>query len=139
MKNSTSQFLRYLREKNLHYTIEKDSGYNSDEVDIIFIRNNGENMQNMNIGAFVDDTTISVYLRIAQVSYDKKSYLLSELNKINSDYRYVRFYVNDDNAVQAQVDFDFMQDSAATICFSACVKIVYAVDNCYGRIMKCIW
>lgn len=139
MKNSTRQFVELLVDKEINYSIIEDSGCDSDKEDVLMVLNNGEYMQNMQLRIFLQESNISIYMKIGQVTQEKVNTLILKLNEINSKYRFVKFYIEDDISIFAEIDYDFNQEDAADVCLQACIRIVTIVDECYPEIMKTIW
>lgn len=139
MKDSTRQFVELLVGEEINYSIIEDNGSDSDKADVLMVINNGDYMQNMQLRIFLQESDISIYLKIGQVTQEKASALILKLNEINSKYRFVKFYVEDDSSIFAEIDYDFNKEDAADVCFQACIRIVRIVDECYPEIMKTIW
>ena len=96
-------------------------------------------MLNMELYFFIANTEAAIFLNIFQCPYEKKQILSSELNSINADYRYVKFYISSDNDIRATMDVLFTDFSVADILLTASIKFIDVVDECYPRIMKCVW
>jgi len=137
MKNSTRKFIDLLKENNINYKLHDETTDNGS--DIVSSHNDGDNMKNMIVMFFINDTNAEMHLRIAEVPEIKRTLVLKELNKINSQYRYISFYISDDGYVFANAHFVFKSCCVADICMEMGAKMVGIVDECYPRIMKLVW
>ena len=137
MKDPTRKFMDLLDEENIRYQLHDETTNNGS--DILYSRNDGDNMKNMLILFFIDDYDAEIMTRIAEVPEIKRTLLMKELNKINNQYKYVNFYITDSGEINVQTSFVFRNCCAAEICLEMARKLVEIADECYPRIMKLVW
>ncbi len=76
---------------------------------------------------------------IASVPVEKTSQLLLALNDCNHKFRWVRFYLDDDNDVIANADMLFTEQNVGAACTEIVMRTASIIDDAYPDIMKGIW
>ena len=76
---------------------------------------------------------------IASVPRQKTEKLLAVLNQCNSEFRWARFYLDEDNDVIADTDVVFGEDGAGFAVVESIMLAASVVDDAYPEIMKGIW
>ena len=76
---------------------------------------------------------------IASTPADKTSKMLLILNECNHKFRWIKFYLDEDNDVIANGDVVFDEQNAADACIELIMRTASIVDDAYADIMKGIW
>ncbi|MDO4400472.1 MAG: YbjN domain-containing protein [Coriobacteriia bacterium] len=76
---------------------------------------------------------------IANVPAAKTSKLLMVLNQCNCDFRWVKFYMDEDYDIIADADVVFGDDNAGFAVVEAVLLAASVVDDAYPEIMRGIW
>ena len=76
---------------------------------------------------------------IASVPVEKTSKVLLTLNSANNKFRWVKFYLDDDNDVIADTDVIFNEQNVGDACIEIIMRTVSIIDDAYADIMKAIW
>ena len=76
---------------------------------------------------------------IASVPTEKTSRLLLTLNECNNKFRWVKFYLDDDNDVIADGDVLFDEQNAADVVIEMVMRTASIIDDAYADIMRGIW
>lgn len=76
---------------------------------------------------------------IASVPTEKTSRLLLTLNECNNKFRWVKFYLDDDNDVIADGDMLFDEQNAGDVVIEMVMRTASIIDDAYADIMKGIW
>ena len=61
------------------------------------------------------------------------------INKVNSTYRWVKFYLDDDGDVRVEVDALLDDDSCGEECLGLFQRLGNIADDAYPVLMKEIW
>lgn len=76
---------------------------------------------------------------IARCPADKTEKLLHVLNGCNCEFRWAKFYLDDDNDIIADADVVFGENDAGFSVTEAVLLAASVIDDAYSRIMKGIW
>ena len=76
---------------------------------------------------------------IANVPAEKTAKMLLILNDCNHKFRWVKFYLDDDNDVIANGDAMFDEQNAGAACIELIMRTASIIDDAYPEIMKGIW
>ena len=76
---------------------------------------------------------------IASVPAEKTSKLLLALNDCNHRFRWVKFYLDDDNDIVADADIMFDEQNVGDACLEIVMRTASIIDDAYADIMKGIW
>ena len=76
---------------------------------------------------------------IASVPAEKTSKLLLTLNECNHKFRWVKFYMDEDNDVIADTDVIFDEQNAGEAVLEIVMRTASIIDDAYADIMKGIW
>lgn len=76
---------------------------------------------------------------IAAVPVEKTSKLLMVLNDCNHKFRWVKFYLDDDNDIVANADILFDELNVGSSCVEIVMRTASIIDDAYPDIMKGIW
>jgi len=138
MITAVNNFIGHLKENEWHYTYRTLSN----DVENIGITLKGEHIQAVTVEFFFDkkgkDVNISSY-SIARVPKEKINKMLEKINALNRKYRWINFYIDDDNDISASYDAIVNDDTAAEICMEHFYYFYNIIDEIYEEIMKTIW
>lgn len=76
---------------------------------------------------------------IASVPAEKTAKLLLTLNECNHKFRWVKFYLDDDNDIIADADILFDEQNVGEACIEIVLRTASIIDDAYPEIMKSIW
>ncbi len=65
--------------------------------------------------------------------------MLDTVNKLNVKYRWLSFYIDDDEEVTCNADSLLNADTAAEVCFNLLVRFITIVDEAYPEMMKVLY
>jgi len=77
--------------------------------------------------------------RLAKLPIDRQFEVLSALNELNREYRFVRFYTDQEDYVTVQIDRIIAVNETADPVMEMIARILRIIDEAYPRIMKAIW
>lgn len=87
-----------------------------------------------------EDHTVMIRVgRLAKVPIDRQFEVLSALNELNREYRFVSFYSDPEDFVTVQTDRVIAANETADPVMEMIVRVVQILDGAYPRIMKAIW
>ncbi len=136
MNIATQNFINVLNAKEYRYDVtERD-----DDVVVTL----GFDLDNtkVRINVFVDDDNKHVALRcfgFVKATQDTFAKALLACNKCNTDYRWVKFVIDDDMDVNVNDDAIISADTAGEELFELVIRMTSIVDDCYPIFMKEIW
>lgn len=129
------EFLRYMDNNEIKYT---DCGEYA-----VRVTYSGENMDSIPVVVIFDEdgenTVQFACFEVAKYKEDKLASGLITCNALNAKYRWVKFYLDDDNDVRVECDAYVSEGSAGEECLNMVLRIVSIADNAYPIIMKSIW
>lgn len=76
---------------------------------------------------------------IASVPAEKTGKLLLTLNECNHKFRWVKFYLDEDNDIIADADVIFDEQNVGDTCIEIVMRTASIIDDAYSEIMKGIW
>ena len=76
---------------------------------------------------------------IANTPADKTAKMLLLLNEFNNKFRWVKFYLDEDNDIIANGDVVFDEQNAGDACIELIMRTASIIDDAYADIMKAIW
>lgn len=87
-----------------------------------------------------EDHTVMIRVgRLAKIPIDRQFEVLSTLNELNREYRFVSFYSDLEDFVTVQTDRVIAANETADPVMEMIVRVVQILDGAYPRIMKAIW
>ena len=87
-----------------------------------------------------DDNDVAVRVfGLVKVSEDKKDKVLRTLNSLNSQYRYVKYVIDDDGDVNVEYDFPARAVNVESCAEELAVRFVRIIDESYAQIMHAMW
>ena len=76
---------------------------------------------------------------IANTPGEKTAKMLLVLNECNHKFRWVKFYLDNDNDVVANGDVIFDEQNVGDACIELVMRTASIIDDAYPEIMKGIW
>ena len=138
MKATTAAFLDLLNQSGIKYEFKERPG----KSDWVNVRYSGDSIRSISIQLFFSDDCEDVAIRsfsICKVPANKKADMLNLLNALMDEYRWLRFYLDEDNEVTAAIDAVITVATAAPIAKELMLRTLNIVDDVYPRIMKALW
>ena len=128
---TTQEFLDYLDQENVYYTLE---GVDNAGYEVVKVSNKGDAFT-YDIKYFFDDGFENTGLRIWNViKYSDADFtkVLRVCNSLNSQYRYAKFVADEsDNTVTCSMDLMYRANNIAEIHWEATLRIVDIIDSGY--------
>ncbi len=139
MLSTTKQFVKFLEKKDIRFT-----HYEATEKrrEIIKVGFKGENKDGIEVLFFFDPSEKAVGVKcfsIAKVPEAKLANMYALLNNLNGEYRWVKFYIDDENEVTASSDATITKATADEVCYDRLLRFLDIVDEVYPQIMKTLW
>ena len=132
-------FKAHLDEKGIKYTYFEPEENRAEAIRISF---SGENTDSIAVTFFFDKDASSINVKsfsIAKIPTEKIIDIYVVLNELNNEYRWVKFYVDDDNEVTVSGDAITDVATAGEECEEILFRYVKIIDEVYPRIMKALW
>ena len=107
------------------------------ERHVIMLRYRGDHFKELAFTFTFDKDGKSVSLRvfsIAKFKDDYLSYAYRFCNKMNVEYRWIKFYVDKDNELTAAMDAVINPETVGEECFEILARAVTIVDDVYGKL-----
>lgn len=109
-----------------------DSGYE------IIRMNFGTNKYSLTMNLFCDKTQTETSIRVWNIiTYDpsKETEVMVLCNKLNSDYKYVKFYADTtDNTVTCDMDVLYRKNDVGPIVLEAITHVADIIEDCYSQL-----
>lgn len=137
MNSAAKSFCDYLEQRNVKYNTPR-----SDVVSVGYAGNNCPSIRlNFIFGEDGRDVEIvsTGIVRIPKEDTDKLFSALMGCSALNSHYRWITFYVDDDNEVIARDDAVIEPHTTGEECYELLLREVGIIDKAYPEIMKVIW
>lgn len=135
MVNYKSLFMRHMDREGVKYT-EMDNRV----VKVVYT---GDNLKTIPVYVFFDADgapLISVKCwEIANFKDDKMAGGMIACNMLNKEYRWVKFFLDDDSDVVAQIDAYVDESTCGGECLSLVKRMVNIIDEGYPTFMRAIW
>ncbi|MBR7112210.1 MAG: YbjN domain-containing protein [Clostridia bacterium] len=126
-------FINYLEEKELKYTVNVD-----DDGDVIVdFPYQGKITKCIFTGD--DGQYLSLYQIYESVPLDKQAEMILLCNELNTAYKWVTFYVDDDSDLILHSDNILCPDCADDVAFERLLRLVNIADECKPKIMKTLY
>ncbi len=123
-------FTRKLDAEGLKYNVR-------DDKPIVSLNYTGDNFKSLTFTFIFDDDGESVAIRVWSI-IELEDYQLAEAyafcNQMNYDYRWLRFYIDDDKELTAAMDAVINPMTADTECLELLNRTVSIVDKVYGKL-----
>lgn len=135
MTDAALLFMGFLDQKGIKYSSsETDSG-----SAVVKIGYSGDNFQNQQFIFFFDSDSHAVNIKafsVCKVHENKLAEMYKTLNNINSNYRWVKYYIDKDNEVTLSGDAVIDLETIGDECFELLIRFITIHDEAYVEIMK---
>lgn len=129
-------FASYLEAKGLKFKVL------SEDMDVLSVGWTLENTRTTIFFEFNDEST-NVHIEAREflmVSADKCDKMLSVVNDLNTEYRWVKFTVNKEGGeIRAEDDAVLQLDTAAEESLELMLRMTHIIEEAYPVFMKAMW
>lgn len=129
-----SQFLRHMDNEGIRYDDLKEF--------VVKITYNGDNLESIPVLVFFDeDNDPIVQLKCWNIANFKgKEEIGYEVcNRMNNQWRWVKFYIDDDADIVASIDAYIDMDTCGEECLNLVRRVVNITDEAYPEFAKARW
>jgi len=138
--HATKLIEKAFNEQELKFKVEETE--NSSYVVAGFTVEKGPSLRALFISRDDDnDVTMRVYRVCSDVDADARPKMLEALNKLNSEYKYLKFVLDKDGDVN--VEFEFLvrmsDDCLGACCAEVFIRTMKILDDAYPVLMKAMW
>lgn len=141
MLQATRIMLRYFDQKGMKYADDIDTTKNG--KDVVRVTYRADNVDKIVFKIFVDPDADNVAIRVWSIAKannnNQYAALTMALNKVNNDYRWYRFYLDDDNEVTAAADAVVDLNTIGAVTHELIARGVNIIDEVYPSLMKALW
>ena len=127
-------FTEHMDEKNVKYTVKSEN--------VVNVSYNGDNKDELSIYVIFDkDGEGYVEFKCWDVEKfkNKREAGIQVCNAMNLKFRWVKFYLDDDDDVIASIDAIIDRSTCGAECLSLVLRLVNIVDDAYPDIAKARW
>ncbi len=131
--------------KNLYMQYMDIEGikYTNQDGERVRVSYSGDNKDSIPVYVIFDkdgEGLVTMYCwSIAKFPEEKKPLAYKICNDLNDQYRWVKFYLDKDSEIAAQLDAYIYPDSCGEECANLVRRIVNIVDDTYPTFMKALW
>ncbi len=136
MNNNAQSFANYLDSKDLHYSVREFDDETGIECNI------GMDNTKLSILSIFDNNEKHLSIKIYTLAHTPESrygQVLMACNDLNKRYRWVKFYLDKDGDVNAELDAIVDNVTGAEESFELMVRIAQISDEAYPVLMKAIY
>ena len=134
MQEYAQLFIDFMDENDIKYTEQKEN--------VLKVVYSGENMDSVPIFVFFDnegDPVVQFKCWEIMNFKNNKEKALEICNSLNCEYRWIRFYVDEDLDIVASIDAYLDAYTCGEMCMDYIRRIVSIVDEAYPQIAKARW
>lgn len=138
MLDTAIAFVKRLDEEGKKYDCDERPG----QSDVVTLRFAGANCNSMVVRFFFDNDEKSVAIRCFSICHftdEQVTEGIAEANRLNNEYRWARFSVDDNNDVVVAADAVITPETAGSVCYELLARVVNIIDRVYPRLMKIRW
>ncbi len=134
MQYFAQAFMEYMDREGVKYTKQKDH--------VVKVAYSGDNMDSIPIFVFFDEDNEPL---VAFKCWDIMNFKSNEAaalvvcNTLNSEYRWVKFFLDKDKDIVASLDAMVDRQTCGEECLSLVRRMVNILDDVYPRIAKARW
>ena len=136
MANYKAQFMRYMGLQGIRYSELTETtvsvGFTTDNVPSVTVLVSFDSDGN----GYAEFGSYGIGTVKADEKYANALVLCNDLNK---QYRWVKFYIDDDRSIVAKADAILDYDSAGSECLEIVNRMVGIIDSSYSQFMKLMW
>jgi hypothetical protein len=134
MTNYARYVTSYLDEQGIKYQVKNDRK--------VLITYKGDNLETIPINVFFDEDDDPVVQLVCWEILNFKAreeQAIQLCNKLNLQYRWVKFYIDNDKDMVASLDATFDEETCGEICLSLVRRMVSIIDDVYPEVAKARW
>ena len=138
MSVTARSFMTKLESRDLKYTYNEAIEGRNENVRVSF---NGKYGNTVALTFFIDPdgTTVNIKVfTICKCLEEKLMEMYVQLNQLNYEYRWVKFYLDEDNEVTVSGDAVVTPETAGEELFELMARYLNIIDEVYPRIMKVV-
>ncbi|MBQ4099496.1 MAG: YbjN domain-containing protein [Clostridia bacterium] len=127
-------FTEHMDAKGVKYTVKSEN--------VVNVTYNGDNKDEISIYVVFDkdgDGLVELKCWDVEKFKNKKDSALKVCNDLNLKYRWVKFYVDDDDDVIVSMDAIIDRSTCGAECLSLVLRLVNILDDAYPEIAKARW
>ena len=135
MQYFAQEFTSYMDDNDIQYTT-------MDDENVIQVVYGGDNLETISIFVIFDeDGDPFVQFKCWEIlNFNDKEEIAYEMcNRLNAEYRWVKFYLDKDGDVNAAIDAVISEDDCGEACMNLVHRIIRIVDDAYPEIAKTRW
>ena len=132
-RTAKTAIMRALEQHDLDYT-----DMSNPTLQVLHVGFSLDNYKDFDLFVFVDDDGEAFTIRsgvILSVSDEKRARMLEVINDVNYSYRWVRFYIDDENDLIMQCDVD-LASSSTELSSLAIYRAATVLDEAYPIFMR---
>ena len=133
MNNAANRFTNTLLEKEIKYRILAEN-----RVLISIAGDNGKYDFQFIFGEDEKDVALKVF-SLAKVQEEKLAEGYKLCSELNAKWRWVKFYIDSDNEITAEIDAVIEPMTTGDECFELLLRTLDIVDKSYPEMMRLIW
>ena len=141
MIRATRNMLDFFERKGMKYSPDIDT--TKAGKDVVKVTYTGANKEIIRFNIFVDPDEDNVAIRVWTIAKtldaDQAAAVTLLLNDLNNNYRWYRWYLDDDREVTAAVDAVITADTIGAIVYELVQRGVNIIDENYPKVMKALW
>ena len=141
MIRATRNMLDFFERKGMKYSPDIDT--TKAGKDVVTVTYTGDNKDTIRFKIFVDPDEDNVAIRVWTIAKTTNAHQAAAvslvLNDLNNNYRWYRWYLDDDREVTAAVDAVITADTIGAIAYELVQRGVNIIDENYPKVMKALW
>ena len=98
-----------------------------------------EKLSRLGAGALTDAELLAILIGSGSAKETSVALMQRVLNDCNNKFRWVKFYLDDDNDIVANADILFDELNVGFTCVEIVMRTASIIDDAYPAIMKGIW
>ena len=134
MANYKQRFMDHMDREGVKYTDEKEN--------VVCVSFSGKKLNTIPIYVFFDkDGEGLVQLACWNIANFKDKFAAGILacNQLNAEYRWVKYYLDDDTDVRCTLDARIDEMTCGEECLEMVLRMVNIIDESYPTFMKALW
>lgn len=141
MIRATRNMLDFFERQGMKYSPDIDT--TKAGKDVVKVTYTGANKEIIRFNIFVDPDEDNVAIRVWTIAKtldaDQAAAVTLLLNDLNNNYRWYRWYLDDDREVTASVDAVITADTIGAVAYELVQRGVDIIDENYPKVMKAMW
>ena len=139
MFQATQAIYNELKNSNSNLKVFTEENDQRSEVWLQFTVDNGPAYRIRFISTDNDSDVAVRVFGLLRVEETKKSKMLSAINEINAQFRYVKFVMDDNNDISVQYDFPVRTVRVEASAEEILIRFVKIIDDAYPMMMRALW